>query len=129
MAYRLVDRPQIRVGQASFDWGDNKPRPLDLREVTRLNRDTGHQDMVDPYCAHGEADGRTLIAAALRPAANLEVVGHELWLTLAPQSSPHRGRAIADLCADLNKLGAVVPGTALRLVLNCATSEAPGASF
>ncbi len=84
--------------------------------------------MVAPYYARTEEEGRKLIAAALRSAADLEVTKDELRVTLAPQSSPHRSRAIAALCADLNKLGTVVPGTGLRLILDCATEPAPDVS-
>ncbi len=80
--------------------------------------------MVAPYYARTENEGRKLIAAAFRSAANIEVTANELRVTLAPQSSPHRSRAIASLCSDLNKLETIVPGTTLRLVLDC-TTESP----
>ena len=70
--------------------------------------------------ARTEDEGRKLIAAALRSPADITVGDHELRVTIAPQSSPHRSRAIAALCASLNKLDTVVPGTRLRLVLDCA---------
>ncbi len=79
--------------------------------------------MVAPHYARCEDEGRKLIAAALRSPADLEVTDRELKVTLAPQSSPHRSRAIAALCDSLNNLGTVVPGTTLRLVLDCATQE------
>ena len=55
-------------------------------------------------------------------AADVDIVGKELRVTLAPQFSSHRSRAIARLCIDLNKFSARVSGTDLRLVLNCATA-------
>lgn len=94
-------------------------------KMTAYNIETELVRMVAPHHARSEDEGRTLIAAALRSPADLEVYGRELRVTLAPQSSPHRSRAIADLCADLNKLGAVVPGTSLRLILDCAIGPAP----
>jgi len=93
-------------------------------KIAAYNIETELARMVAPYYARSEDEGRTLIAAALRSAADLEVVGNELRVTLAPQSSPHRSRAVANLCADLNKLGTVVPGTRLRLVLDCTTAPA-----
>jgi hypothetical protein len=94
-------------------------------KIAAYNIETELVRMVAPHYARSEDEGRTLIAAALRSAADLDVAGRELRVTLAPQSSPHRSRAIARLCADLNKLGAIVPGTNLRLVLDCATEPAP----
>jgi len=85
--------------------------------------------MVAPYYARTEEEGRKLIAAALHSTADLEVTKDELRVTLAPQSSPHRSRGIAALCADLNKLGTVVPGTNLRLILDCATNLPSDVSF
>jgi len=84
--------------------------------------------MVAPYYARTEDEGRKLIAAALRSAADIEVTDTELRVTLAPQSSPHRSRAIAALCSDLNKLETTAPGTSLRLVLDCATEPPPDVS-
>lgn len=77
--------------------------------------------LVADHYARTEEEGRKLIAAALRSAADLEVTDHELRVTIAPQSSPHRSEAIKGLCASLNKLDTIVPGTRLRLVLDCAT--------
>jgi hypothetical protein len=85
--------------------------------------------MVAPYYARTEEEGRKLIAAALHSTADLEVTKDELRVTLAPQSSPHRSRGIAALCADLNKLGTVVPGTNLRLILDCAINLPSDVSF
>ena len=70
---------------------------------------------VAPHYARIDDEGRTLIAAALQSAGDLEVTGDELRVTLTPQSSPHRTRAIAELCRWLDATEARFPGTALRL--------------
>ena len=51
--------------------------------------------LVAPHYRRADDEGRTLIQAALASAADLEVTETELRVTLAPQSSPHRTRAIA----------------------------------
>ena len=94
-----------------------------LFKVAAYNVETELVRMLAPHYPRTDDEGRKLIAAALRAPADLEVTDDELRVTLAPQSSPHRSRAIANLCADLNKLGAIVPGTRLRLVLDCAVPE------
>lgn len=94
-----------------------------LFKVAAYNVETELVRMVAPHYARSEDEGRTLIAAALRAPADLEVTDDELRVTLAPQSSAHRSRAIAALCDDLNKLATTVPGTNLRLVLDCAANE------
>ena len=70
---------------------------------------------VAPHYRRAEDEGRTLIQAALLSAADLEVTEKELRVTLLPQSSPHRTRAIAALCDQLNALDARFPGSGLRL--------------
>jgi len=70
---------------------------------------------VAPHCRHAADEGRTLIQSALLSAADLEVSTQELRVTLRPQSSPHRTRAIAALCQELNSLATRFPGSRLRL--------------
>jgi hypothetical protein len=51
----------------------------------------------------------------LASAADLKVTQTELRVILAAQSSPHRTRAIAALCEELNQTKTVFPGSQLRL--------------
>jgi hypothetical protein len=71
--------------------------------------------MVAPHYRRADDEGRTLIQAALASTADLEVTKRELRVTLAAQSSPHRTRAIAALCEELNRKKALFPGSSLRL--------------
>jgi len=72
--------------------------------------------MVAPHYRRADEEGRTLIQAALSSAADLKVTKQELCVTLTPQSSPHRTRAIAALCEELNRGKALFPGSNLRLI-------------
>lgn len=71
---------------------------------------------VAPHYRRADDEGRTLIQAALASAADLNVTQRELRVTLAAQSSPHRTRAIAALCEELNRRKVAFPGSSLRLV-------------
>ena len=71
--------------------------------------------LVAPHYRRVGDEGRTLIQSALASAADLEVTRTELRVTLAPQSSPHRTRAIAALCKELNRTDTCFPGSQLRL--------------
>jgi transposase len=71
--------------------------------------------LVAPHYRRAADDGRTLIQSALASAANLEVTQAELRVILAAQSSPHRTRAIAALCEELNQTKTVFPGSKLPL--------------
>ncbi|MCP3984408.1 MAG: helix-turn-helix domain-containing protein [bacterium] len=71
--------------------------------------------VIAPHYQRAEDEGRTLIASALQSSGDLDVVGDELRITLSPQSSPHRTRAVAALCEHLNATDTRFPGTGLRL--------------
>jgi transposase len=71
--------------------------------------------MVGPHYRRTGQEGRTLLQSALASAADLHVTETELHVTLAPQSSPHRTRAIAALCDQLNQTETLFPGSRLRL--------------
>ncbi len=93
----------------------------EMKHLTNLVKMTAYQAesqlvrVVAPHYRRVEDEGRTLIQAALLSAADLEVTAKELRVTLLPQSSPHRTRAIAALCDELNSLNARFPGSRLRL--------------
>lgn len=65
-------------------------------------------------------EGRTLLHAMFQSRGDIEVKDGELRVTLAPQSSPHRTRAVQVLCEKLTQLGKKFPGTNLRLSLTVA---------
>jgi hypothetical protein len=71
--------------------------------------------LVAPHYRRVGQEGRTLLQSALASAADLQVTETELRVTLAPQSSPHRTRAIAALCDQLNQTKTLFPGSRLRL--------------
>lgn len=75
----------------------------------------GLVELLRPFYPRTEAEGRTLIQTALRSAATIEPTDEELRVTLSPLSSPHRSRAIAAVCEELNKTSDRFPGTRLRL--------------
>jgi transposase len=71
--------------------------------------------LVAPYYKRVEDEGRTLIQSALAGPADLIVTDTELRVVLAPLSSPHRTRALAALCDELDRAGIRFPGSRLRL--------------
>ena len=70
---------------------------------------------VAPHYKRTAEEGRTLIQTALASPADLEVTADELRVCIEPLSSPHRTRAIAALCDELNTQPALFPGSRLRL--------------
>ena len=92
-----------------------KKRLTDGLKMLAYQVETDLVRAVAPFYARCLDEGRPLITAALRSAADLEVTEDELRVTLAPQSSPHRSRAIAELCALLDATETIFPGSSLRL--------------
>jgi len=73
--------------------------------------------MLGQFYARNADEGRTLLHAAFQSSAKMDVNENEIRITIAPQSSPHRSRAVADLCLELNKIEAIFPGTNKQIVL------------
>ena len=71
--------------------------------------------LVTPHYKRITDEGRTLIQSALASSVDLEVSADELRVFIEPLSSPHRTRAIAALCDDLNTQPVLFPGSRLRL--------------
>jgi transposase len=71
--------------------------------------------LLAPHYRRAEDEGRTLLQSALSSAADISVTTTELRVTLAPLSSPHRSRAIAALCDQLNAKPVRFPGSNLVL--------------
>ena len=92
-----------------------KKRLTDGLKMLAYQVETDLVRAVAPSYARCLDEGRPLITAALRSAADLEVTEDELRVTLAPQSSPHRSRAIAELCTLLDATETTFPGSSLRL--------------
>jgi prepilin-type processing-associated H-X9-DG protein len=70
---------------------------------------------IRPVYRRVDQEGRTLIQAALSSAADIDVDGEELRVTLAPLSSAHRSRAVQALCEELDRASVRFPGTHLRM--------------
>jgi transposase len=86
-----------------------------LLKMVAYQAETDLVRQVSSHYQRAEQEGRTLIHTALQAAANLEVSETQLKIVLAPLSSPHRTRAIAALCEELNHVPVRFPGTQLRL--------------
>jgi transposase len=70
---------------------------------------------IAPHYSRADDEGRTLIQSLLAAPADIQVSETEIQIAIAPLSSPHRTRAAAALCEDLNRDPVCFPGTRLRL--------------
>lgn len=71
--------------------------------------------LIRPHYARSDDEGRTLVQSILGSAADLEVTPQELRVKVTPLSSPHRTRALAALCEELNLARTTFPGSRLQL--------------
>jgi prepilin-type processing-associated H-X9-DG protein len=93
----------------------------EIQHLTNLLKMVAYQTesellrQLSPHYPRARDEGRTLLQSAFLGAADLQVTDKELHVTLAPLSSPHRSRAIAALCDELNKTNTTFPGSSLRV--------------
>ena len=71
--------------------------------------------LLAPHYRRSEQEGRTLLQSALATAGDLEVTTTELRVALDPLASPHKTRALAAVCDQLNASATLFPGTRLRM--------------
>ena len=71
--------------------------------------------LVTPHYHRAEDEGRTLIQNALATSGDIEVTDTELRVSLDPLSSPHRTKALAAMCEELNETRTRFPGSKLCL--------------
>jgi DNA-binding CsgD family transcriptional regulator len=88
---------------------------MNLIKMVAYQAESDLVSIVHPHYKRADQEGRTLIQSALASAADLEVTAAELRVKLLPLSSPHRTRAIAALCDELNRSSVCFPGSRLRL--------------
>jgi hypothetical protein len=109
---------RVPIGSIKDDVVRLKTRRKRLTDGLKMLAYQAESDLVTqvaPFYARSLDEGRRLVLAALQSAADLEVADGELRVTLAPQSSPHRSRAVAELCQVLDDTATCFPGTNLRL--------------
>ena len=94
---------------------------MNLLKMVAYQAESDLVALIQPHYRRAAQEGRTLIQSALARAADLEVTEHELRVRLLPLSSPHRSRAVAALCDELNRSPALFPGSRLRLHFSVAT--------
>jgi len=120
---RLVEQraalpERVPVGSVKSDVVRLKARCKRLSDGLKMLAYQAETDLaaqVAPHYARSADEGRRLLLAAFQSAADIDVASGELRVTLAPQSSPHRTRALAELCRVLDDTATRFPGTNLRL--------------
>jgi hypothetical protein len=90
-------------------------RLVNCFRIAVFRAESALREILRPHYQRWRQDGRTIIQSMLQSSGDLEVHPGELRVILAPQSAPHRTRALAMLCQELNGLETRFPGSDLRL--------------
>ena len=109
---------RVKLAQArpgAMRLAPSRKRLSDGLKMLAYQVETDLTRMVAPHYKRSADDGRKLIVAALKSAGDLELRAGELRVTLRPQSSRHRSRAVAQLCRQLDETETCFPGTSLRI--------------
>jgi hypothetical protein len=83
--------------------------------IAAFRAESALRELLRPHYRRWRQDGRTIIQSMLQSSGDLEVQAGTLRVILAPQSAPHRSRALGLLCEELNALGTRFPGSDLLL--------------
>ncbi|MGI8753105.1 MAG: putative transposase [Acidimicrobiales bacterium] len=105
---------QVRPGAARLN--DERKRLHDAIRMATWNAEHALARALGPHYARAEDEAHSLLAEVFSTSADLEIVGEELHVRLAPLSAPRRSKAIAALCHELTATETLYPGTGLRLV-------------
>ena len=71
--------------------------------------------LLRPHYARVEQEGRTLLHELFATAGDIRVCDNQLYITLAPLSSPHRTKAAQALSEILDQTETIFPGSRLRM--------------
>ena len=121
---KLPARVPVRqaVREETMRLAPERQHLMNLIKMVAYQAESDLVAMIQPHYRRAAQEGRTLIQSALANTADLQVCGHELRMRLHPLSSPHRTRAIAALCDELNRSPVLFPGSRLHLHFSVAAS-------
>lgn len=98
-------------------------RLISCFRIAVFRAESALRELLRPHYRRWRQDGRTIIQSMLQSSGDLEVHQGELRVILAPQSAPHRTKALARLCEELNCLDTRFPGSDLRLKFSVREAE------
>jgi transposase len=101
----------------------------DILKMVAYQAESDLLHMLAPSYRRVEEEGRTLIQNALAASGDIHVSDNELLISLDPLSSPHRSKALAALCLDINATQTRFPGSKLRLRFEVKPSPKPSQAF
>ena len=86
-------------------------RLMNVIKIAAYMIETKLFERLETHYKNNKKEGRKLLATTFRTAGALKLAPGKIIITLEPQSSPARTKAINGLTADLNKMNAKFPGS------------------
>jgi hypothetical protein len=113
----LPKRVEVRdlAEQAVVKLATERKHLTDIIKMVAYQAESDLFALLRPHYARAEQEGRTLLHELFASAGDIRVSESELYITLAPLSSPHRTRAAEALCEILDQTATTFPGSRLRL--------------
>lgn len=87
----------------------------DAIKMIAYQAETALLNLLRPHYWRADEEGRKLLATCFQNSGVLERKDNKLIVTFDPLNSPHRTKALAHLCRELNECEAKYPGTELVL--------------
>jgi transposase len=104
----LSDRTVVRLAT-------ERKHLTDIIKMVAYQAESDLLALLRPHYARADHEGRTLMHELFATAGDICVSDHEMHITLAPLSSPHRTRAAQALCEVIDQTATVFPGSRLRM--------------
>jgi transposase len=113
----VAKRVQIRDlnDKAVVKLATERKHLTDIIKMVAYQAESDLVALLRPHYARADQEGRTLLHELFATAGDIAVTDHELQITLAPLSSPHRTRAAQVLCELLDQTPTFFPGSRLRM--------------
>jgi hypothetical protein len=93
-----------------------RKRIHDAVRMATYNAESSLARLMAPHYARAEDEARSLLREIYKASGDIEVVGSELHVRVAPLSAKRRTRALEALCEELTATETAYPGTDLLLV-------------
>jgi hypothetical protein len=101
----------------------------DLVKMVAYQAESDLLTLLRPHYTRADQEGRTLLHELFAATGDIRVTQTELYITLAPLSSPHRTRAAQALCELLDQTATSFPGSNLRLRFSVPAPACLGLAF
>jgi transposase len=101
----------------------------DLIKMVAYQAESDLLALLRPHYPRADDEGRTLLHDLFASPGDIRVSDSELFITLAPLSSPHRTRAAHALCDLLDRTETTFPGSPLRIRFAVHPSPLIGLAF